>query len=226
MRATLVVTAIVILGGAASAGAQSNSSGTIQQPVFTSPSPAPPPPVPAGKSRAASPLGNPGNWVTTNDYPTKALREEREGTTGFRVAIGSDGRPTACDITFSSGSSDLDAVTCQLILARAMFRPALDFKGKPTTGSFSSRIRWVIPNEPLEPREIVPSELILTFTVEADGMATNCGGTSDGKPLDVSQQATICENGIKIKPFVDSSGKPVRKRVTLTQSVTVTDPPN
>ena len=72
------------------------------------------------------------------------MREEREGTTGFRVTIGSDGRVTGCTVTSSSGHSDLDAETCKLISRRARFKPALDRDGNPTTDSYSNRITWRI----------------------------------------------------------------------------------
>ncbi|MEQ1495097.1 MAG: energy transducer TonB, partial [Novosphingobium sp.] len=91
--------------------------------------------------------GNPGNWATTNDYPSRALREEREGTTGFRVSVGADGRVTSCSVTNSSGSPDLDEATCSNVTRRARFTPATDGEGRPTTGSYTSRVRWVIPKE-------------------------------------------------------------------------------
>src|SRR6185369_12526666 len=76
-------------------------------PVLVPPAPAAPPP-PRFTPKGAAPKGNPGNWATANDYPSRALREEREGTTGFRVTVGPDGRVTDCQITSSSGSPDLD----------------------------------------------------------------------------------------------------------------------
>ena len=93
------------------------------------------------------PKGNPGNWATTNDYPTRALREEREGTTGFRVTVTPEGRVGSCEITSSSGSPDLDEAACSNITRRARFAPATDGEGNPTTGSYSSRVRWVIPKD-------------------------------------------------------------------------------
>jgi len=105
---------------------------------------APPPRV---QPKGATPRGNPANWATTNDYPTRALREEREGTTGFRVTVGPDGRVTSCDITSSSGSSDLDEATCSNVTRRARFNPATDGEGQPTSGSYSNRVRWVIPKD-------------------------------------------------------------------------------
>jgi TonB family protein len=117
------------------------------------PLPAPPPiqttfPVPMpGKSRAATPKGNPGSWVTTNDYPSIALRSEMEGTSGFRLTISPAGLITNCTITASSGSPPLDEATCVNVTRRARFDPALDEKGKPIMGTYSSRVRWQIPQD-------------------------------------------------------------------------------
>ena len=115
--------------------------------IIAAPAPPSAPPPPRIQPKGASPKGNPGNWATTNDYPTRALREEREGTTGFRVSVGGDGRVTSCSITSSSGSPDLDEATCSNVTRRARFTPATDGEGQPTTGSYSSRVRWVIPKD-------------------------------------------------------------------------------
>jgi len=130
------------------------------QTVSVAPPPAPPvlvaappvvappaPPAPRFQPKPAAPKGNPGNWATTNDYPTRALREEREGTTGFRVTVTPEGRVGDCQITSSSGSPDLDEAACSNITRRARFSPATDGEGNPTTGSYASRVRWVIPKD-------------------------------------------------------------------------------
>ena len=116
-------------------------------PIIAPPAPVIAPPAPRVQPKAAQPRGNPGNWATTNDYPTRSLREEREGTTSFRVTVGPEGRVTSCDITSSSGSDDLDAATCSNVQRRARFNPATDGEGQPTTGSYSNRVRWVIPKD-------------------------------------------------------------------------------
>ena len=102
-------------------------------------------PPPVAKRPNPIPKGNPGNWANTNDYPSRALQQEREGTTGFRVTVGPDGRVQSCSITSSSGHADLDDATCKNIQRRGRFDPALDSNGQPTTGSWSSRVRWQIP---------------------------------------------------------------------------------
>lgn len=90
----------------------------------------------------AIPLGNPGTWVTTNDYPSRALQQQRQGTTAFRLEVGPGGRPTACTITISSGHSDLDAATCKALMRRARFGGFPEGSGP---ASWSSRVRWQIP---------------------------------------------------------------------------------
>jgi periplasmic protein TonB len=105
----------------------------------------PPPPPPVAKRPNPIPRGNPGNWANTNDYPSRALQQEREGTTGFRVTVGANGRVTSCEISSSSGHADLDQATCTNVTRRARFDPALDGSGQPTTGTYSNRVRWQIP---------------------------------------------------------------------------------
>lgn len=112
-------------------------------PTAAPPAP-PPPPAPTGPTAGAQPRGNPGNWANTNDYPSRALQQEREGTTGFRVTVGTDGRVIDCQITSSSGHPDLDAATCTNVKRRARFAPATQ-NGTPVQGSYSNRVRWQIP---------------------------------------------------------------------------------
>lgn len=114
--------------------------------VVLPPAPAAPPP-PRFTPTSAIPKGRTGDWANANDYPSRALREEREGVTRFRVSVGADGRITDCQITGSSGHADLDAATCQLVSRRGRFTPAKDGEGNPTTGSWSSAVRWQIPKD-------------------------------------------------------------------------------
>ena len=115
-------------------------------PSVAPPGPPPPPPPPRGPDKQASPKGNPGSWANSNDYPTRALREEKEGVTRFRVSVSADGRVTSCDVTGSSGSPELDSTTCSLVTRRGRFNPAQQ-DGQPVAGSWSSSVRWQIPKD-------------------------------------------------------------------------------
>ncbi len=121
---------------------------TPQAPTAPPAPPAPPPPPPAPvKVQPAKARANLASYITDEDYPADALRNEQSGTTGFRLEIGPDGRVTNCSITRSSGASSLDNATCRILRSRARFTPATDSSGAKTNDTFSSAIRWVIPEE-------------------------------------------------------------------------------
>lgn len=109
--------------------------------------PPPPPPPPRFTPKGAAPKGRPGEWASDNDYPTRALQLGQEGVTGFHLSVGTDGKVANCEITKSSGSAELDKTTCDLMRRRARFTPASDGDGNPTTGSYTSSVRWQIPKD-------------------------------------------------------------------------------
>ncbi|MDB5688540.1 MAG: energy transducer TonB [Sphingomonas bacterium] len=112
------------------------------------PAPPPPPAPPAPKlASPASPRGNPGSWVTSDDYPSRALREEKEGVTGISFDIMPDGRVANCQVTSSSGTPELDQATCTNFVRRARYKAAVDDAGKPMQTSASQRVRWEIPKD-------------------------------------------------------------------------------
>lgn len=117
-------------------------------PVITPAAPvAPPaPPAPRLASKAVA-RGNAQTWVTTDDYPSRALREEREGVTAVAWDITTDGRVANCRVTSSSGSPDLDQAACTNITRRGRYKPALDESGNPIASTDSRRVRWQMPPE-------------------------------------------------------------------------------
>lgn len=104
------------------------------------------PPKP-DQSAAAQPASNWKNWITTEDYPSGAIRENVQGLVVISVMIGTDGRVRSCLVTQSSGSRLLDDATCRLYTLRARFTPARDADGNPTTEQRTIHYRWQIPNE-------------------------------------------------------------------------------
>ncbi len=107
--------------------------------------PAPPPPPPPKRANPV-PRGNPGRWVSNDDYPSRAIREEAQGTVRFTLTVGPDGRASDCTVTGSSGNSTLDETACRLLRQRSRFDPKLDSEGNPTTGTWSSSFRWQLQN--------------------------------------------------------------------------------
>lgn len=135
------------------------------------------PPVPAPAPAPASVLKpvialSPETWVTDDDYPAAALRAGETGTTRFRLNVDATGMPGSCDITGSSGSALLDETTCRLLMARARFSPARDFRNRPVSSSYSSRITWKIP----EPERLAFASwrMLMRFTLDGAGGVKDC----------------------------------------------------
>jgi protein TonB len=105
----------------------------------------PPKPLPSFTPVGPRPRGNPGLWATTNDYPTKEIREGNEGTARFLLSIDARGEVQDCIITRSSGHPGLDNATCGKVSRRARFEPATDANGSQVAGTFAGSIKWVIP---------------------------------------------------------------------------------
>lgn len=109
--------------------------------------PAPPPAPPAAPvvSKAAAAKGNPGSWVTNDDYPSDAQRREESGRVGVSFSVNAQGRVEGCRVTSSSGSDSLDTTTCRLVTRRGRYSPALDQAGNPIPGGTKSlNFRWVL----------------------------------------------------------------------------------
>ena len=110
------------------------------------PPPPPPSPTPSFDPVPARPANNPGNWVTQSDYRSSWISREYAGQVGFRLSVGASGKVEGCSVTRSSGVSALDEATCQLIQRRARFDPAKNGDGRAVAGSYSSAVRWQLPD--------------------------------------------------------------------------------
>lgn len=110
------------------------------------PPPPPPSPTPSFDPVAARPSNSPGGWVTQADYRQAWISREYTGTVGFRLSVGASGRVENCSVTRSSGVSALDQATCQLITRRARFDPAKNGQGRAVAGTYSSAVRWQLPD--------------------------------------------------------------------------------
>jgi TonB family protein len=91
-----------------------------------------------------SPRNNPEDWIKNDDYPTEALENQLEGAVGFSMTVDARGRPLECKVTSSSGHAILDEATCRLVQRRAKFR----YNGEEF-GTYSNRVRWVLPRPDL-----------------------------------------------------------------------------
>lgn len=110
-----------------------------------------PPPAPKATPTGVEPSpararGNPGEWVTNDDYRSSWIAREMEGTVTFQVAIDARGRVTQCAVTKSSGHSELDAATCANVTRRARFEPARNSQDRAVPSTYSNTVLWQIPD--------------------------------------------------------------------------------
>lgn len=85
-----------------------------------------------------TPRSSPSAWVSDADYPSRAQREGRSGTVGYKLEVGADGRVSSCVVTASSGHPDLDEATCRIIPRRARFSG-----GSPAV--YENKLNWKLP---------------------------------------------------------------------------------
>ena len=105
------------------------------------------PAVMANLSKPASPIGDPARWITTNDFPTTALRAGLNGLIKFRLDIDETGKIKGCYVLKRFKPNEFDVLTCNLVSKRAQFTPALDALGKPVKAYHVDAVRFTIPED-------------------------------------------------------------------------------
>lgn len=96
-------------------------------------------------SKRVVPVGRPGNWATSEDYPKGALAKGASAIVRFRMMVGADGVPTQCFVQQATMSPEFIKLTCDILMKRARFSPALDATGKPVASYYTNSVRWLAP---------------------------------------------------------------------------------
>lgn len=185
-------------------------------------------PVLAAEPQPPTPSNNPGEWVTTADYPSEAFGQGTSGTVGFRVIVARDGKVSNCQVISGSGSQALDEATCRLVSFRARFTPARDGRGNPVEGAYSNRVRWVLPPGSAPRRNPQAGLLIFSALVSPDGKISDCRiEQSEGSNDQNMKVGPLIPCGMADLPqgYTDSNGKPVAKRFRRTIKVELLDVP-
>lgn len=86
--------------------------------------------------------------IRDTDYPDGPYRRRVGGTVHLRFTVAPTGRVSDCVVTRSSGSRELDSVTCRLIMARFRYRPARDAEGRPIAERVVGEHVWEVAPEP------------------------------------------------------------------------------
>jgi hypothetical protein len=145
------------------------------------------------------------SWIVAADYPSHPLFKSQQGDTDFRLTVSAVGEPIRCDIEQSSGSAEIDANGCRLLMKRARFKPALDSAGQQVLGIFRNRIRWYISikDQPvrharadvllwvknLPPGVSSPAQIGVILVVDAAGNVEACRATYSEIPKTLADAA-------------------------------------
>lgn len=143
----------------------------------------------AAPSAGAPVLLNRHELVTADDYPAVSVARDQEGAVTVRVNVDATGVVTDCAIAQSSGHPSLDAQTCALYRARALFEPARDDQGKPVAGDYVQKITWKLEGEPAPASPRQPWMIRSTVGLTSDGAVVDCKLESSG----VSAQPQDCD---------------------------------
>lgn len=133
--------------------------------------PAPPPPnvIATERSRRARALTPLAALFSMDDYPDEAFRGNATGIVQYELVVGTNGTPARCTVTRSSSNRALDRATCDILMTRARFSPALDDQGRPIEDRLSSRVRWELPAEDDYRIPFSPLVMSTELTIAADG---------------------------------------------------------
>ena len=99
----------------------------------------------AALSRKPMPSDSPGKRLSYQDYPKTELTKGRSALVRFRLDVGADGKVSRCTILDATKGDEFGKRSCEVLMRRANFVPALDAAGKPTAAFFTSSIYWMIP---------------------------------------------------------------------------------
>lgn len=85
------------------------------------------------------------NLFKEGDYPADAMKTKQTGDTRAFLMIDEKGKVVDCVTVETSGSASIDAVVCQVIEERAVFKPARDRSNQPIRSTITTPlIRFVI----------------------------------------------------------------------------------
>lgn len=80
--------------------------------------------------------------VRERDYPTRMIENGDEGVVTMHLSVTADGRVSACKVSETSGSEELDALTCSIASRRARFMAARDASGSAVAGDYWTAVTW------------------------------------------------------------------------------------
>ena len=102
------------------------------------------PAVEAGLRSGPKPKTSPSTWLRSADYPNNSWHNGHNGLVRFRLDVDPSGMPSDCRVLYRTNPDEFADLTCQLLLKRARFAPALDSANKPVKTFYINEVRWLM----------------------------------------------------------------------------------
>lgn len=102
----------------------------------------------ASLSQPAKSLTPPSSWFTSGNYPMDLAAAGRQALVEVRMMIDAAGALTDCKVIQGYNEPRFEKATCDQIVKRAHFKPALDKAGSPTASYHITRVRWMVDHKP------------------------------------------------------------------------------
>lgn len=140
----------------------------------------------SAEDRSAAARGNPAQFFGPDAYPIEAIRLKQEGRVVVKLWLDDTGKVASCTVDRSSGVPVLDQRTCEIALAKLVFTPAQDRRGRPIAAQVTLPVRWILPEGPVDVSAHPGStkmSMDMVFSVDSNGVVLSCSATSDPVPL-------------------------------------------
>ncbi len=204
-------------------------------------------------------LLNGSEVITVDDYPQVLLRSNRSAFENIRIVVAPSGKAETCDVIGEMrGEHDgtrngaIGRLTCELMIRRARFRPAVGADGLPSYGTYSAWISWRVGDglsyrQPDQvdgdisvaslPKGIPDPALVpVDVAVTADGTPGTCSASAKEEHAPPSQVVSPALTAVacaqftgsgKLSPARSRSGTtvPSVQRLVARFSATKADPP-
>src|SRR5438309_9611416 len=98
-----------------------------------------------GEDEGGTDLEHIAGQILQSDYPPELGRARIGGRVSVTLTVEPNGTVSACRITRSSGTPQLDALTCAIMRQRFRFRPSTDRYGRPIRDEVDWDHDWIPP---------------------------------------------------------------------------------
>lgn len=93
-------------------------------------------------TRPAVPIVSPENWLKSSDFPQKMFADGLNDSVNFRLTVDPTGMPTDCSVLTMESKPAFIKATCDTLMKRARFKPALNSQGKPVASIYVNTVIW------------------------------------------------------------------------------------